>query len=215
MRILWHPTRQRCSPSQWWVLYLKDLGLYLLNILSFLNLKFLCSITGWLHSVHFYWCCLLYWHAHPKKQVRSRCFKEFAFSSIINHLFDFSKNLLTLFIKSSMSHSQATNSSRSFWTILDSLCLISDYVVVSCFPNTIIAHVPECPYGWEIEQLSLGGICYSGTHSPGYYRFIIPDLTPKNHSYCGTQSEVSHITEVVLSYTEAMFLFLLSQGKAV
>ncbi|KAM9715630.1 beta-tectorin isoform 1-T1 [Menidia menidia] len=65
----------------------------------------------------------------------------------------------------------------------------ADYVVVSCFPNTIIAHVPECPYGWEIDQLSLGGICYTGTHSPGYYRFIIPDLTPKNHSYCGTQSE--------------------------
>uniref|UniRef100_A0A3B3I718 Tectorin beta n=1 Tax=Oryzias latipes TaxID=8090 RepID=A0A3B3I718_ORYLA len=65
----------------------------------------------------------------------------------------------------------------------------ADYVVVSCFPNTIIANVPECPYGWELEQLSLGGVCYTGIHSPGYYRFIIPDLTPKNHSYCGTQSE--------------------------
>uniref|UniRef100_A0A3B4AMH0 ZP domain-containing protein n=1 Tax=Periophthalmus magnuspinnatus TaxID=409849 RepID=A0A3B4AMH0_9GOBI len=65
----------------------------------------------------------------------------------------------------------------------------ADYVMVSCFPNTIIANVPECPYGWEIEQLSLGGICYSGVHSPGYYRFIIPDLTPRNHSYCATQSE--------------------------
>lgn len=69
-------------------------------------------------------------------------------------------------------------------------CLISDYVMVSCFPNAIIANVPECPYGWEIDQLSLGGVCYSGIHSPGYFRFIIPDLTPKNHSYCGTQSEV-------------------------
>uniref|UniRef100_A0A1A8QD31 Tectorin beta n=2 Tax=Nothobranchius rachovii TaxID=451742 RepID=A0A1A8QD31_9TELE len=65
----------------------------------------------------------------------------------------------------------------------------ADYVVVSCFPNAIIANVPECPYGWEIEQLSLGGVCYTGIHSPGYYRFIIPDLTPRNHSYCGTQSE--------------------------
>lgn len=62
--------------------------------------------------------------------------------------------------------------------------------MVSCFPNAIIANVPECPYGWEIEHLSLGGVCYNGIHSPGYYRFIIPDLTPKNHSYCGTQSEV-------------------------
>ncbi|XP_067345352.1 beta-tectorin isoform X1 [Channa argus] len=65
----------------------------------------------------------------------------------------------------------------------------ADYVMVSCFPNAIIANVPECPYGWEIDQLSLGGVCYTGIHSPGYFRFIIPDLTPKNHSYCGTQSE--------------------------
>lgn len=69
--------------------------------------------------------------------------------------------------------------------------LLSDYVIVSCFPNAIIANVPECPYGWEIDQLSLGGVCYTGIHSQGYYRFIISDLTPKNHSYCGTQSEVS------------------------
>ncbi|XP_023695383.1 beta-tectorin [Paramormyrops kingsleyae] len=65
----------------------------------------------------------------------------------------------------------------------------ADYVVVSCFPNMIIANVPECPYGWEIEQLSLGGICYTGVISAGYYRFTVPDLTPRNHSYCGTQSE--------------------------
>ncbi|XP_077406113.1 beta-tectorin isoform X1 [Vanacampus margaritifer] len=65
----------------------------------------------------------------------------------------------------------------------------ADYVMVSCFPNTIIANVPECPYGWEMEQLSLGGVCATGVHTSGYYRFIIPDLTPKNHSYCGTQSE--------------------------
>ncbi|KAM6964507.1 beta-tectorin [Tautogolabrus adspersus] len=65
----------------------------------------------------------------------------------------------------------------------------ADYVMVSCFPNAIIANVPECPYGWEIDQLSLGGVCYSGIRSPGYFRFIISDLTPKNHSYCGTQSE--------------------------
>ncbi|CAG06543.1 unnamed protein product, partial [Tetraodon nigroviridis] len=65
----------------------------------------------------------------------------------------------------------------------------SDYVIVSCFPNVIIANILECPYGWEIDQLSLGGACYTGIHSQGYYRFIISDLTPKNHSYCGTQSE--------------------------
>ena len=69
----------------------------------------------------------------------------------------------------------------------------SDYVMVSCFPNTIIAHVPECPYGWEIAQLSLGGLCYNGVNSPGYYRFAIPDLTPRNNSYCGTQSEVRRV----------------------
>lgn len=67
----------------------------------------------------------------------------------------------------------------------------SDYVMVSCFPNAIIANVPECPYGWEIGQLSLGGVCYSGVVSAGYFRFVIPDLTPKNHSYCGTIAEVS------------------------
>ena len=65
--------------------------------------------------------------------------------------------------------------------------------MVSCFPNTIIAHVPECPYGWEIAQLSLGGLCYNGVNSPGYYRFAIPDLTPRNNSYCGTQSEVRRV----------------------
>ncbi|XP_029568394.1 beta-tectorin isoform X1 [Salmo trutta] len=65
----------------------------------------------------------------------------------------------------------------------------ADYVMVSCFPNAIIANVPECPYGWEIGQLSLGGLCYSGVNSPGYFRFTIPDLTPKNNSYCGTHAE--------------------------
>uniref|UniRef100_A0A4W5KRT6 Tectorin beta n=1 Tax=Hucho hucho TaxID=62062 RepID=A0A4W5KRT6_9TELE len=68
-------------------------------------------------------------------------------------------------------------------------CCSSDYVMVSCFPNAIIANVPECPYGWEIGQLSLGGLCYSGVNSPGYFRFTIPDLTPKNNSYCGTHAE--------------------------
>ncbi|MGH0150293.1 UNVERIFIED_CONTAM: hypothetical protein FKN15_017274 [Acipenser sinensis] len=65
----------------------------------------------------------------------------------------------------------------------------ADFVMVSCFPNAIIANVLECPYGWEMNQLSLGGVCYSGINSPGYFRFAIPDLTPKNNSYCGTQSE--------------------------
>ncbi|KTF92330.1 hypothetical protein cypCar_00046491 [Cyprinus carpio] len=67
----------------------------------------------------------------------------------------------------------------------------ADYIMVSCFPNAIIANVPECPYGWEIGQLSLGSVCYSGINTPGFYRFTIPDLTPKNHSYCGTLSENS------------------------
>ncbi|XP_028649278.2 beta-tectorin [Erpetoichthys calabaricus] len=66
---------------------------------------------------------------------------------------------------------------------------LSDFVMVSCFPNAIIASVPECPYGWEITQLSLGGVCYSGSNSMGFYRFAIPDLTPKNNSYCSTHSE--------------------------
>ncbi|TRY64640.1 hypothetical protein DNTS_003092, partial [Danionella cerebrum] len=65
----------------------------------------------------------------------------------------------------------------------------ADYVMVSCFPNAIIANVPECPYGWEISQLSLGAMCYTGINTPGFYRFTIPDLTPKNNSYCGTLSE--------------------------
>lgn len=62
--------------------------------------------------------------------------------------------------------------------------------MISCFPNAIIANVPECPYGWEIGQLSLGGVCYTGVNTPGFYRFTIPDLTPKNLSYCATLSEV-------------------------
>lgn len=65
-------------------------------------------------------------------------------------------------------------------------------MVVSCFANAIVADVPECPLGWQVEQLSLGGVCPSGVHSPGFYRFIIPDLTPGNRSYCGTTAEVSH-----------------------
>lgn len=86
-------------------------------------------------------------------------------------------------------------------------CFLSDYVMVSCFPNAIIANVPECPYGWEIDQLSLGGVCYTGIHSPGYYRFIIPDLTPKNHSYCGTQSEVRRPAAVMNYITDTLCLF--------
>ena len=85
-------------------------------------------------------------------------------------------------------------SKSDLWLNVFSSCLMilpwSDYVMVSCFPNAIIANVPECPYGWEIGQLSLGGVCYTGAVSGGYFRFIIPDLTPKNHSYCGTMAEV-------------------------
>ena len=60
-----------------------------------------------------------------------------------------------------------------------------------CYPKTIITKIPECPYGWEVHQLALGGLCYNGVHEAGYYQFVIPDLSPKNKSYCGTQSEVS------------------------
>lgn len=74
--------------------------------------------------------------------------------------------------------------------------------MVSCFPNAIIANVPECPYGWEIGQLSLGGVCYTGVVSAGYFRFIIPDLTPKNHSYCGTLAEVSSRESPARSHTQ-------------
>lgn len=60
-----------------------------------------------------------------------------------------------------------------------------------CYPKTIITRIPECPYGWEVNQLALGGVCYNGIHDSGYYQFTIPDLSPKNKSYCGTQSDVS------------------------
>ncbi|NXC65690.1 TECTB protein, partial [Anhinga anhinga] len=65
----------------------------------------------------------------------------------------------------------------------------ADVILVYCYPKTIITKIPECPYGWEINQLALGGICYNGIHDSGYYQFTIPDLSPKNKSYCGTQSE--------------------------
>ncbi|KAF7254503.1 Beta-tectorin [Varanus komodoensis] len=65
----------------------------------------------------------------------------------------------------------------------------ADVILVYCYPKTIIAKIPECPYGWEVNQLALGGICYNGVHDSGYYQFTIPDLSPKNKSYCGTQSE--------------------------
>ncbi|KYO40568.1 beta-tectorin [Alligator mississippiensis] len=65
----------------------------------------------------------------------------------------------------------------------------ADAVLVYCYPNTIITRIPECPYGWEVSQLALGGVCYNGIHDSGYYQFTIPDLSPKNKSYCGTQSE--------------------------
>lgn len=67
---------------------------------------------------------------------------------------------------------------------------LSDVILVYCYPRTIITKIPECPYGWEVNQLALGGICYNGIHDSGYYQFTIPDLSPKNKSYCGTQSEV-------------------------
>ncbi|XP_043911775.1 beta-tectorin [Protopterus annectens] len=68
----------------------------------------------------------------------------------------------------------------------------ADSIQVFCYPNRIVAVVPECPFGWEINQLALGGICYNGVRHPGSYSFTIVDLTPRNHSYCGTQLEVIH-----------------------
>ncbi|XP_043331376.1 beta-tectorin isoform X2 [Cervus elaphus] len=65
----------------------------------------------------------------------------------------------------------------------------ADVILVFCYPKTIITKIPECPYGWEVHQLALGGLCYNGVHEAGYYQFVIPDLSPKNKSYCGTQSE--------------------------
>ncbi|MEJ1274895.1 tectorin beta [Cricetulus griseus] len=65
----------------------------------------------------------------------------------------------------------------------------ADVILVFCYPKTIITKIPECPYGWEVHQLALGGTCYNGVHEGGYYQFVIPDLSPKNRSYCGTQSE--------------------------
>ncbi|XP_075071214.1 beta-tectorin [Mixophyes fleayi] len=65
----------------------------------------------------------------------------------------------------------------------------ADVIIVHCYPKSIVAKIPECPYGWEINQLALGGVCYNGVIESGYYQFIIPDLNPRNKSYCGTQSE--------------------------
>nr|XP_033796230.1 beta-tectorin [Geotrypetes seraphini] len=65
----------------------------------------------------------------------------------------------------------------------------ADVIMVHCYPKSIIARIPECPYGWEVSQLALGGICYNGVLDAGYYQFVIPDLSPRNKSYCGTQSE--------------------------
>ncbi|KAK2507107.1 hypothetical protein MC885_000489 [Smutsia gigantea] len=67
----------------------------------------------------------------------------------------------------------------------------ADVILVFCYPKTIITKIPECPYGWEVHQLALGGLCYNGVHEGGYYQFVIPDLSPKNKSYCGTQSEAA------------------------
>ncbi|KAL1789175.1 beta-tectorin [Sigmodon hispidus] len=69
------------------------------------------------------------------------------------------------------------------------VCALPDVILVFCYPKTIITKIPECPYGWEVHQLALGGMCYNGVHEGGYYQFVIPDLSPKNRSYCGTQSE--------------------------
>ncbi|XP_063290875.1 beta-tectorin [Pelobates fuscus] len=65
----------------------------------------------------------------------------------------------------------------------------ADVIIVHCYPKSIVAKIPECPYGWEINQLAMGGICYNGIIESGYYQFTIPDLSPRNKSYCGTQSD--------------------------
>eukprot|EP00079_Xenopus_tropicalis_P031953 XP_017945724.1 PREDICTED: beta-tectorin [Xenopus tropicalis] len=64
-----------------------------------------------------------------------------------------------------------------------------DAIIVHCYPRSIVAKIPECPYGWEINQLAMGGVCYNGVVESGYYQFTIPDLSPRNKSYCGTHSE--------------------------
>ncbi|XP_068111458.1 beta-tectorin [Hyperolius riggenbachi] len=64
-----------------------------------------------------------------------------------------------------------------------------DVIIVHCYPKSIVAKIPECPYGWEIHQLALGGVCYNGVIESGYYQFSIPDLSSRNKSYCGTQSD--------------------------
>ncbi|XP_078716078.1 beta-tectorin [Lampetra fluviatilis] len=66
----------------------------------------------------------------------------------------------------------------------------ADYVWVSCFPNTITATVLECPFGWTLETLLLGGVCLNGVSNQGFYKFVIPDLTPSDFSYCGTQTQL-------------------------
>nr|XP_032805775.1 beta-tectorin-like isoform X1 [Petromyzon marinus] len=66
----------------------------------------------------------------------------------------------------------------------------ADYVWVSCFPNTITATVLECPFGWTLETLLLGGVCVNGVSNQGFYKFVIPDLTPSDFSYCGTQTQL-------------------------
>lgn len=85
-----------------------------------------------------------------------------------------------------------------------SRCIIflSDVILVYCYPKTIITKIPECPYGWEVNQLALGGVCYNGIHDLGYYQFTIPDLSPKNKSYCGTQSEVRLSRSTLLRWTQ-------------
>ncbi|KAM6442530.1 beta-tectorin isoform 3-T11 [Liasis olivaceus] len=74
-----------------------------------------------------------------------------------------------------------------------------------CSPNKA-----ECPYGWEVNQLALGGICYNGIHDAGYYQFTIPDLSPQNKSYCGTQSDfknpVYHFYNSIISNDSTVIL---------
>lgn len=92
------------------------------------------------------------------------------------------------------------------------ILFLSDVILVYCYPKTIITKIPECPYGWEVNQLALGGICYNGIHDSGYYQFTIPDLSPKNKSYCGTQSEVRLPRSPLLSWTHLRESRLLQLG---
>lgn len=84
-----------------------------------------------------------------------------------------------------------------------------DVILVFCYPKTIITKIPECPYGWEVHQLALGGLCYNGVHEGGYYQFVIPDLSPKNKSYYGNHTFVCPQLELFFVQEEKIIQFFI------